>query len=237
VYVPSVLLVDDDKDIIRMAQAILENSFYNVKSAGDVLAALELLRTYTFDVVISDANMPHYSGFDLIKTIRHEDKWRSMSVAMLTGRKEKQDIERAIRLGIDDYIIKPIDPLIFLKKVDTLVASRPQGDPKPHIWLPQTGADVQGQVKFRMTVVSVSEEGLVIQGKSPLNRGEIVEFECPIFDEIGIQPPQARIFSSSETGNGNWESRALFFAITDLTLQKIRAWMKSNATKSIRQAG
>lgn len=232
----SVLLVDDDKDILRMAQAVLENSFYSVKSAPDVLSALEILRDYSFDLLISDANMPHYSGYDLIKTVRRDDKFKSMAIAMLTGRKEKQDIERAIRLGIDDYIIKPIDPFLFLKKVDNLIKNCKKEE-KADVWLPQTAANSRGLLKLSIQIFSVSEEGLLVHTKYPLPIGDVVEFESALFDEMGVKPPQARIFSSEEKEPGLWESRLLFFAINDLTLQKIRAWMMGHASKAIRKTG
>ena len=65
-----ILVVDDDTDILKMAEKILVSAGHTVFTAEDALRAIEWLNNITFDLLLSDANMPHYTGFDLINTIK-----------------------------------------------------------------------------------------------------------------------------------------------------------------------
>ena len=118
-----ILVVDDDTDILKLVERVLGQVGHTVFTAEDPMRAMDLIQRVGFDLLVSDANLPHYSGFDLVQTIRHEPKYANMSIAMLTGLREKKDIERAIKAGVDDYIVKPIDPLILIQKIILLSSS------------------------------------------------------------------------------------------------------------------
>lgn len=119
-----ILLVDDDADIRRFVKKVLERDGHSVVVVENGLTALNELSEDTYDLLLTDANMPQYSGFDLIKTIRLQAKHKDLLIAMLTGRREKQDIQQAIDLGVKDYIVKPIDPELLIQKVQKLFESR-----------------------------------------------------------------------------------------------------------------
>ena len=65
-----ILVVDDDADILKLAEQILTAAGHTVIVAEDALRALDWLGQMSFDLLLSDANMPLYSGFDLINTVR-----------------------------------------------------------------------------------------------------------------------------------------------------------------------
>ncbi|MDX9731863.1 MAG: response regulator, partial [Bdellovibrionales bacterium] len=117
-----ILLVDDDRDLLEIASALLVHAGHSVVCRSDVLAALDQARKQSFDVVITDANMSPHSGFDLIRSLKQMSDYELTPIAMLTGRREKRDVERAISMGAKDYIIKPLEPARFLEKVAELVA-------------------------------------------------------------------------------------------------------------------
>src|ERR1700756_3638022 len=117
----NVLVVDDDKDFLRVVQKVLEAGGYSVVVATDAMDALEQLAKEVFDLVLSDANMPGGSGFDLVRTLRRHPLTSAIPIALLTGRREKQDVAKGLASGADDYIVKPIDPDLFLDKVSSLL--------------------------------------------------------------------------------------------------------------------
>lgn len=119
-----ILLVDDDADVRRFVKKILERDNYQVVVVDNGLTALNELNNDSYDLLLSDANMPQYSGFDLIKTIKLQAKHKDLLIVMLTGRREKQDIQLAIELGVKDYIVKPIDPQLLLQKIQKVFESR-----------------------------------------------------------------------------------------------------------------
>ena len=97
-----ILVVDDDPDILKLAERVLASAGHTVLTASDVLSALDLMNRLQFDMLISDANMPHYNGFDLVTTIRKNSAYKNMSVAMLTGLRERKHVERAVRDAFAD---------------------------------------------------------------------------------------------------------------------------------------
>ena len=72
--------------------------------------------------------MPHYTGFELIHTVRNNPKFKHMSIVMLTGLRERKDVERALTVGVDDYIVKPIDPLLLIQKVNSLFEKKARAE-------------------------------------------------------------------------------------------------------------
>lgn len=119
-----ILLVDDDADVRRLVKKILETSGYSVVAVDNGLSALSELNENQYDLLLSDANMPQYSGFDLLRAVRRLPKHRDLAIAMLTGRRDKEDIKMAVENGANDYIVKPVDPQVLLFKVQKLLESR-----------------------------------------------------------------------------------------------------------------
>ncbi len=117
----NVLVVDDDKDLLRMVQKILEANGYTVTTALNPLDGIEKIETDSFDLILSDANMPYKSGFDFIKTIRSSSHSPDVAIALLTGRRDKKDVQLGLDCGADDYIIKPFSPILLLKRIEALL--------------------------------------------------------------------------------------------------------------------
>lgn len=120
---PRILLVDDDADVRKLAKKILEKDDHDVVVIDNGLSALDELNKNPYDLLITDASMPQYSGFDLIRAVRRLPKHSNLVIAMLTGRRDKQDIQQAIELGVKEYIVKPIDPVVLLSKVQAMLVN------------------------------------------------------------------------------------------------------------------
>lgn len=228
-----ILLIDDDPDILKLGKQVLSHEHHDVTLAKDARAAFDYLRTFQFDLVISDANMPDITGFELVRSIRANEQFKHLSVALLTGRRDRKDIETAIGLGVDDYILKPIDPLLFSRKVESLLKKNKQELPSPPKEEEIKGARVNavGSVQFLLQIQVVSEFGLEAIGNYQLPIGATFEIKTPIFDEIGIKPLLGKVTSAEATGEV-WNFQIQFVGANENSLQRIRAWVN---TKLIRQ--
>lgn len=120
----NILLVDDDADVRRVVKKILEKSGYAVVAVDNGLSALSELNENSYDLLLSDASMPQYSGFDLLKAVRRLPKHNDLVIAMLTGRREKDDIQKAVELGANDYIVKPVQPEVLVGKIEKLLGGK-----------------------------------------------------------------------------------------------------------------
>lgn len=118
----SILLVEDDSFISGMYQTKLSGLGYNVELQEDGEAAWNRLQQDPLpDLVLLDVVLPKKDGFEILEDIRKEDRMKSLPVILLTNLGQKPDIERGMKLGADDYIIKahytPSEVVEKIKKV------------------------------------------------------------------------------------------------------------------------
>ncbi len=222
----NILLVDDDEDLLHLARKLLASQKHTVMIARDALEAVDILGRYPFHLIVTDANMPHYSGFDFIKTVRKQESLKNVKVAMLTGRKEKKDIDHALKAGADDYIIKPIDPMLFLKKIERLL-SEAHLETNSEIELGGAPLLSTAKMEFSIKLQSISEMGLVLNSQHPMLEGKLSTVVSPIFDEMQITPPHLKVLSCLpfKFPHEGYEIRLAFIGTDDTTLQKIRSWI------------
>ncbi|HEX9782411.1 MAG TPA: response regulator [Opitutaceae bacterium] len=102
----SVLVVEDSITSRMLLKGILESAGYEVKTAVDGMDALTYLRTESFELVVSDVEMPRMNGFDLTRTIRVDRKLADLPVVLVTALETREDRERGIDAGANAYLVK-----------------------------------------------------------------------------------------------------------------------------------
>jgi DNA-binding response OmpR family regulator len=105
-----VLVADDEPHLLRLVKFRLEREGYQVVTAPDGQAALELARSEQPDLCVLDVMMPKRSGFDVLRELRSDESCAGMKVIMLTARAQDRDVDVGFSLGADDYITKPFSP-------------------------------------------------------------------------------------------------------------------------------
>ena len=103
---PSILIVEDNLDICQYLQIILQED-YQVTFANNGAEGLAKLEKQTPDLILTDLMMPVMDGFEFMKKVKSQDKWRAIPVIALTARSEMTDKLHALRIGVDDYLVKP----------------------------------------------------------------------------------------------------------------------------------
>jgi two-component system OmpR family response regulator len=99
-----ILLVDDEPNILQFLELGLQNEGFEVKSAQDGMSAMALLKDFQPHVAILDVMMPGMDGFEVCRMIK---KTENVSVIMLTAKDEVDDRVKGLKLGADDYMVKP----------------------------------------------------------------------------------------------------------------------------------
>ena len=125
-----ILVVDDDREIVRLARAYLEQSGYQVLVAYDGETALHILRRESPDLVILDLMLPDRNGLDVTQTVRRDTNLAAMPIIMLTARVDDHDKIVGLELGADDYVTKPFNPAELMARIRA-VLRRAQGEPAP----------------------------------------------------------------------------------------------------------
>jgi len=101
------LVVDDYAAIRRTVRDILAGQGLEVAEAGNGLAALDALRREPFDLLVSDLVMPEMDGFELTEAVRAARETRRLPIVIVSTHDDARFIFRALRLGADDYLVKP----------------------------------------------------------------------------------------------------------------------------------
>jgi two-component system alkaline phosphatase synthesis response regulator PhoP len=114
----SVLLVDDDRDLIDVLTYILRREGYEVITAYDGEQGWQRFTEDSPELVVLDANMPGIDGMEVCRRIRERS---STPVIMLTARTDEADIVKALGLGADDYITKPFSPRQLVARVKAVL--------------------------------------------------------------------------------------------------------------------
>ncbi len=105
----TILVVDDDIDIVELLKISLESDGFNVHTACDGASGLENAWANVPDLVLLDVMMPHKDGFQVLKELREDARTKAVPVILLTARGQTEDKIRGLDTGADDYITKPFD--------------------------------------------------------------------------------------------------------------------------------
>jgi len=120
----TILVVDDEQKILKLARDYLETEGYQVKTAADGKTALAIARRDKPDLIILDLMLPGMDGWDVCRALRRES---DVPIIMLTARAEEADQLVGLELGADDYVTKPFSPRLLVARVRA-VLRRVQGD-------------------------------------------------------------------------------------------------------------
>ncbi|MCC6278288.1 MAG: response regulator transcription factor [Oligoflexia bacterium] len=227
----NILFVDDDKVTLKMVESILTAAGYYVATTTDAMSVVERLEKEHFDLLITDANMPLLSGFDLIRTIRMHEKLAHIPITLLTGRREKKDIQMAINSGADEYIVKPIDPVIFIGKVEGLLK---KFSPASKSQFPEGPVRAEAKFDHQVEITYVSERGLTLASNFTAPVNSKIKVQSEFFNRIGIEPPTLRIIGTSvdNTNAARTLMSTSFIGLTDNELQKIRQFLNTTFQKA-----
>lgn len=116
-----ILVVDDDRDIVRLVRSYLEKAGYEILTAYDGETALKLLRAERPQLLILDLMLPDRDGWDVAKLVRADSRLQGTPIIMLTARVEDNDKIVGLEIGADDYITKPFNPREVVARVRALL--------------------------------------------------------------------------------------------------------------------
>ncbi|MFN8105591.1 MAG: response regulator [Acidimicrobiia bacterium] len=119
---PRILIVDDEPDILLMLRVNLEAEGYSTLLASDGETALRRIAEERPDVVLLDVMMPVVDGWGVLERLGTMNP--RPRVILLTAKSSDRDLGKARELGADEYVTKPFDPDLLLRKIDSMVRYR-----------------------------------------------------------------------------------------------------------------
>lgn len=120
---PRILVVDDSPTMRRIIVNTLNRVGYSdMVEAADGRDALSKMKKGSFDLIITDWNMPKMDGVTLVKILRRSQGYHDVPILMVTTRSVQEDIVAAIEAGVNSYVIKPFTPRVLKEKIGRMLA-------------------------------------------------------------------------------------------------------------------
>jgi DNA-binding response OmpR family regulator len=117
----SLLLVDDDPDILTLLQAKFKDEPFEVFTALEGETALNIVRTEKPDLIVLDINLPGLSGLEICRTLKADKNTREIPVIMLSARSDEIDRVLGLEFGADDYVTKPFSPQELILRINNVL--------------------------------------------------------------------------------------------------------------------
>jgi DNA-binding response OmpR family regulator len=126
----TILIVEDEPNIVELVRMTLEDSRVRVLSAGDGATALVQAHAVRPDLILLDLNLPDMSGIEVCERLRADARFGETKVVMLTAAAQQTDVARGLAAGADEYLTKPFSPVRLLTIVEMML-------PQVSVWMPR----------------------------------------------------------------------------------------------------
>lgn len=212
----TIVLVDDEEEILDLLTVYLNNENYIVKAFTKGVSALEYMEENGADLVILDVMLPDMDGFSICRKLREK---YFFPIIMLTAKNEESDVLNGLTLGADDYITKPFKPIEVVARIKTQLRrfkkyNQKQGDMQEH------EIDIRG-----LYMNGTTHEARLYEKELPLTP---LEFSILFY----LCARQGQVVSSEELFENVWGEKYIDSNNTVMThIGRIREKMKESAKK------
>lgn len=221
-----ILIVDDQQSVLMTLEALLKSDNHLVTACTNAIDAMDKLSKEPYDMVISDVVMSvGGTGLALLRTIRSQPKIAKIPVILLTGKREKTDVEKGIQAGADDYVVKPIDPTLLLAKIKDILSRKVQEAPR----FAEAPVHMKAEMETKTEIVSISELGCTLKSNVFASPGSLIKIHSDVFKDIGISNPTLRIVSVDEAAgaDGFRKFTGNFVGLSEKELTPLRLWIRA----------
>jgi len=223
---PTVLVVDDEDDLLSLLEYNLEQEGFEVLLARDGVEAMEQTREHKPDLIILDVMMPKMDGIEVCERLRKDAHLRTIPIMMLTARTEEEDQVEGLDVGADIYLGKPVSVSVIVSQTKALLRSaRRHADPPDQIKVHNLRID-----RDRYLVYQANDE----EGEEDELRMPRKEFELLYF--LASHP--GKVFSRQEILDEVWGRDVYVVDRTvDVHVRKIRQKIGSKYIETVKGVG
>lgn len=180
----SVVVVEDDEQIRSLVEKVLTAEGYRVVATGDPREALELVRREKPDLVLCDIAMPEMDGYAVLKALQSDPGTAGYPVVFITAHQEFSERVRAFRYGVVDYLTKPFNRSILVRKIERILEGLAvRGTPAAQPAAP--AGELLAQVRREARTGVLTVEGRGGAHRVVFKAGDIVESSLPAEDLVG----------------------------------------------------
>ena len=222
----NVLVLDDNKNDLLMAKFVIMRMGLQPILLDRSAALLHVLQTHSVALIVLDVDMPGLTGIDILKRVKRMPMYKNIPVVMLTGHSDAEKVKAAIQHGAADYIVKPIDPMIFESKIQKLITTNQTITQKDWIEYEITKTQ-KSEVKlnFALQLHSIGELGISLRCDQALPEGMCFFSDAELFTELEITAPALKVELSTPYGDG-FIIKCSMMGLSESDFKKIRLYSK-----------
>ncbi len=202
---PTILVIDDEKDIVKLVQYNLEKEGYQVVTARTGEDGFETARTKLPALIVLDLMLPGIDGLEVCKLLRSEKTTKHIPIVMLTAKSSETDQIVGLELGATDYVAKPFSVKVLLARVKTILRGRTAGQEEAPV------------LKAGGFLLDRERQSFTVKGK-PVSLTKL-EFRILAF----LMQNPGKVFSRDKLLSGAWEGESFVVDRTvDVHVRSIR---------------
>ena len=220
----NILVLDDNKNDLLMAKFVIMRMGFNPILIEKSSLLIDTLQTNTISLIVLDLDMPGLTGIDVLKKIKRVPSYKNIPIVMLTGNSETANVKAAISLGAVDYIVKPIDPMVFESKIKKLIQTNETAAKKTWIeYEIKKAKDTEIKLTAFAIMHSIGEMGLTLKTSQVLPPGITFFSDAPLFEQLEIKQPALKV-ESCEQFDGYCMVKCSMMGLSETDLKKIRLY-------------
>lgn len=217
----TILLVDDEQDILEFVSYNLEKEGYNVVTASSGIEALEAVKKITPNLILLDVMMPEMDGIETCDRMRKMPELANTMIAFLTARGEDYSQVAGFDAGADDYITKPIKPKVLISRLKALLRRQSSGKEESVV-----------KLDFGDLVIDIDQYVVSLNGE----KIDLPRKEFELLSLLASRP--GKVFPREEIMDRIWGNDVVVGDRTiDVHIRKLREKLGSDKIKTIKGVG
>jgi len=229
----TILTVEDNPNIRKMIAYNLRRAGFRVIEAGDGKEAVRVLQKVVPDLIVLDVRMPEMNGFQLLELMRKYPRAAAIPVLMLSALSQPENVDRALALGVVDYVVKPLDPSSLIAKIRSALENADELNSEDGSWQGSerragqraSVGDLDLNPRPGGRMIDLSEGGISWRCKVPPSEGDVIELDSPgFFNLLNLEPSpiRLRVVYVRSIGLGYSRVGACFIGLNALVKQALR---------------
>ncbi len=229
----NILVLDDNKNDLLMTKFVIMRMGFNPILISSANQLIETLQSAPISLIILDLDMPDLSGIDVLKKIKRVPAYKNIPVVMLTGTSDSLSVKSAILQGAADYIVKPIDPMVFEAKIRKLI--RTNEPAATQTWIEyevRKARSTEIKLSTFAHLFSIGEMGLSLKTNQAFPIGLTFFSDAAFFTELEITQPPLKVEKCVQF-DGYFMIQCSMIGLSEVDLKKIRLYSQLLMNKDV----
>lgn len=218
-----IFVIDEDQDSLNFINSSLPND-YQIITETDPFDAIELANIYSFDLIITELNISKINGFKLIQSLKRSKKNKNTRLVLFSSRNDQRDIKKAIEIGINSYIIKPITMKDFKIRLQEILDAS-SSCKEPYFFLPSSDqlANAQASLSQSVQIKKISEISVTFTSSFKIGDvGTVIQLKSHFFSLIGFDIVHGKVSSIQKLDSKKWNTEVHYLRPRDQFVQKVK---------------